>query len=259
LKNQKKYAEAERVFHQGMDLYPEAMGFLQDLGACLLQQARYAEAEGIFLKGLERDPQYRPILDGMVRLKIEVRDYETAKRYAEKHKEAHAQYRKYGMIQLAQINLLQKNYPAAEKHLRETVTFDSTYAPAYQLLAYLSAAQEHYNDARRYAEKSLKLESSFASQSLLAWVLIVGGLDVAQGIAFAQKAFESKPEDYSHTAKVYSYLAIPEHTLGLAYLKKGEHEKAVQYLEQAAFAPERQNIRDDLQAAKQKLQEMAKK
>jgi tetratricopeptide (TPR) repeat protein len=65
-----------------------------------------------------------------------------------------------------------------------------------------------------------------------------------------------KPEDWAHTAAVYSYYAIPEHTIGLGYLKKSEYEKAVSHLEQAVeLAPEREDIKIDLQIAKSKLQQ----
>ncbi|MFQ5630470.1 MAG: tetratricopeptide repeat protein, partial [bacterium] len=254
LQNQAKYTEAEKVFRKGVDLYPEARKFFHGLGWCLLHQARYAEAEEIFLKGLELDSKYRAILNGLVQLKIEIQDYNAAIRYAERHKDAHAQFRKHGMRQLGQINLLQKNYTAAEKHLREAVLFDSTYVPPYRLLAYLFARQDRYDEALHYARKSVTMASNFADYNLMGWVLVSGEINLERGIAFAEKALAAKPENWAHTAEVYSYYAIPEHTLGLAYLKKGEYEKATQYLEQAAeFAPERQAIQDDLQRAREKL------
>ena len=49
-------------------------------------------------------------------------------------------------------------------------------------------------------------------------------------------------------------MAIPEHTLGLGYLKTGDYEKAVAFLEQGAeLAPQHQNIEGDLNRARQKL------
>ena len=137
---------------------------------------------------------------------------------------------------------------------------DSTDAKTYILLGYLFAEQKRYAEAQTFAQKSLSMDSSFASYNLLAWVLIAGELDIARGIVMGQRALDSKPKDWAETARIYSYVALPEHSLGLAYLKKGEYEKAVSYLEQTAErAPQRQAIRDDLQLSRHKLQEKTKK
>ena len=48
---------------------------------------------------------------------------------------------------------------------------------------------------------------------------------------------------------------MPEHVLGIAYLKKGDYKEAVQFLEQAAkLTPEREAIQNDLEKARKKLQ-----
>ena len=127
-------------------------------------------------------------------------------------------------------------------------------------MAYLHGVQQHWTQAEKYARQAFALDSSFANRNVLAWVLVSGNSDPARGIDFAEKALASKPEDWAHTADVFSYLAIPEHTLGLAYLKSGEHEKAVQYMEEAvAFAPDRPAIREDVQRAREILREVAGK
>jgi len=259
---QKKYAEAEKAFREGLELNVKHVALLNGVGWSLHNQRKYPEAEASFRQGLEINPEHRSLLNGIRTAAFFNKDFEAASHYNEKYIQvAYQQNEKLSaLVDLGAIGILQKDYATAEKHLRKALTIDSTYAQAHRELGYLFAEQKRYAEARTFSEKALSVDSSFASYTLMAWILITEELDIDRGIAFAEKALHSKPDDWPQAVEVYSYFAIPEHTLGLAYLKKGECKKAVQYLEQAAaFAPERQAIRNDLQLARQKLQGMTNK
>ena len=123
-------------------------------------------------------------------------------------------------------------------------------------MGYLFAEQNRFIEAQKYALQAVGLDSSFANFNLAAWISVTGEIDITSGIALAEKARASKPDFWAQRFETYPYLAIPEHTIGLAYLKKGEYKKAVQYLERAAeFAPERQAVLNDLQRAKMRANE----
>ncbi len=198
--------------------------FLQN-GWTLFRQKKYAEAETAFRHGLELNPKHLALL-----------------------------------YNLGSSLNNQRKYVEAEAAFRQGLEIAPEHPDILNGLGYLRAEQGHYAEAETFAKKALARDSSFASYNLMAWVLVAGERDIDRGMTFAQKALDSKPTDWPQTAETYPYFAIPEHTLGRAYLKKGEYEKAVQYLEQAAaFTLERQAIREDLQLARQKLQERTRK
>lgn len=262
LRRQRKYAEAEARFRKGLAMNSEHLELLNSLGWSLLLQRKYPEAERVFSKGLKIAPDYESIWDGIGQAAIENKNYRAAKQYNEKYLQRISRPERKVPVQaeLGTINILLRDFAQAEKRFRGALAIDSTNAQSLGGLGYLFTLQERYADAEKYAMKALRLDSSFANYNLAAWMLVSGEIDIERGIAFAEKALAFKPEDWQKSIEIYPYLAIPEHTLGLAYLKKGEHEKAVQYLEQAAaFAPERHAIQDDLQSAKRKLQKMKPK
>ncbi len=196
------------------------LAYLQN-GWTLFEQKKYSEAEKAFRQGLELNREHLSLL-----------------------------------YEFGQSLNNQKKYVEAEAAFQQGFEIAPEHPDILNGLGYALAAQNRYLDAETFAQKALARDSSFASYNLLAWILVAGEIDIDRSMAFAQKALASKPADWPQTAETYSYLAIPEHTLGLAYLKKGEYEKAMPYLEQVAeFAPQRQAIREDLQLARQKLQE----
>ncbi|MCH8838450.1 MAG: tetratricopeptide repeat protein, partial [Candidatus Marinimicrobia bacterium] len=155
---------------------------------------------------------------------------------------------------LGNVYLVLGNYTAAEKYFREALAIDSSSGWTNRRLGYLFVEQKRFAEAETFARKSLAMDTSFANYNLMAWVLIAGELDIDRGILLAEKALSEKPDDFPETAKIYPFVPLPEHSLGRAYLMKGQYQESVAYLEQAAeLLPERQVIHDDLAQAKRKL------
>ena len=262
LNNQKRHAEADIVFHKGIAFYPRDSKYYNALGWSLFWQGKYAEAEDIFQRGLEFNPTHHGILNGIRQAAFQNKNFDGVKRYGEAYLALGASptARRYIHPRLGWIGILQKDYQYAEKHSRQAFALDTTQSQAIRGLGYLATVQEKWSEAEKRAWQALGRDSSFANYNLTAWVLVAGNIDLDRGIAFAEKILASKPKNWGQTVATFPYFAIPEHTLGLAYLKKDELEKAVLYLEQAAaFAPQRQAIREDLQRAREKLREMAGK
>jgi serine/threonine protein kinase/tetratricopeptide (TPR) repeat protein len=262
LNNQDRYDEAEEIFRRGVELHPKNVRLLSGLGWSLNYLKRYAEAEKVFDRGITLTPDDMAITNGIRLAALHNKHYQAARQHNERYleKTSRPETKVSVLTQIGAIDLLLKDYTSANDQLRKALAIDSASARAYRTLGYLRAEQQRYTEAESYATKALTLDSSFANQNLMAWILVAGDLDLDRGLSIAEKAVGAKPEDWQQTADVYSYLAIPEHTLGLAYLKKGEHAKAVQYLEQAVrFLPERQRIKEDLLLARQRLKEMTKK
>ena len=194
-------------------------------GESLLGKKEYAQAEAVFREGLALDSEHLTL----------------SKR-------------------LAYCMQLQSRFEEAEQLYRKAYKKSPEDQGTHYELAWSLYHQQKYNEALAFAEKALAQDSSFTNHNLIARILVSGDINIERGVMFAEKAIANKLWTWQRTAADTPYLALPEHTLGLAYLKKGEYQKAVQYLEQvAAFAPERENLKVDLQLARQKLQEMKNK
>ncbi|MFQ5771403.1 MAG: tetratricopeptide repeat protein, partial [bacterium] len=259
----RKILEAEELFRKGLKLDSTHANLLNGLGWSLYRQRKYAESEKALFRAYERAPNHLGILNGLRLVTFENRNYESAKRFNEKYLEVDSRISRNNVsahVLLGIIGILEKNFSSAENHLRQANSIDSTSARTYRHLGYLFAEQNRFEDALPFSVKAVSLDSSFANYNLLAWVLISGNLDIDRGISLAEKALEDQPENWALTIDAYSYFAIPAHSLSLAYMKKGNYQKAVPYLEQALeIAPNRQVLRNDLQLAKQKVQEISQK
>jgi tetratricopeptide (TPR) repeat protein len=160
------------------------------------------------------------------------------------------------LVQMGRLYLVQKDYVRAEMWLREVLEVDSHHPPALRHLGYLFSQRLQYNEARQYADQALERDSSFFSYTLMAWILTVGDFDADLGIAFEQMALDHPPEDDPTDAYLITkpFVPLPQHSLGLAYLKKQEYSLALQYLEQAAtLRPSDSKITEDLQAVREQL------
>ena len=151
---------------------------------------------------------------------------------------------------LATIELLARDYPAAEKRMRDQLAQGPARLVSYRLLGSILAEEGKFAEAERLAQKVVALDASRASHNLLAWILVAGGLDIDRGVETARQA-PKIPANYEEPSETYPFTPVAEHTLGLAALKKGSNAEAVKLLEAAArLRPDRESIREDLEHAR---------
>jgi hypothetical protein len=96
----------------------------------------------------------------------------------------------------------------------------------------------------------MAMAPSFQSKNVLAWILVVGDIDVDRGLELAgqETGWTFWPE---FGEQPYSFYAWPEETLGLAYLKRREYTRAAEYLEQTLKVhPDRESSLKYLQEAR---------
>jgi hypothetical protein len=83
----------------------------------------------------------------------------------------------------------------------------------------------------------------------MAWILVAGDIDLDRGIELAAQAMET-PESYFEAAEEMSSLALPEQCLGVAFLKRGRYDEAVEQLSEASrVRPDSDVIREQLELA----------
>jgi hypothetical protein len=83
-------------------------------------------------------------------------------------------------------------------------------------------------------------------------VLVAGEANIAFGEELAREALSTPPYDYPINEQIddHPYATVPEHVLGLAYLKRADYQKAMIFLEEAAAQrPQDGRIRKDLELA----------
>jgi len=134
-----------------------------------------------------------------------------------------------------------------EQAIRPHITVD-----ALLVLAYLGESQPR--KALEIAEQCVALDSTRVSHELLAWTLVAGDLDLDRGVREAQVAqkLPLAADDHYHRLPCFP---PAEHSLGLAALKQGDTQKAVDLLQSAASKrPTREAIQSDLRRATSQLQ-----
>lgn len=120
----------------------------------------------------------------------------------------------------------------------------------FRLLAYVLVEANDAEGARTWAERAMYKDPSHRTLSTLAWVLVRGNLDVSKGQALATQALDL-PRRFDPLDSVGLH-APPEHTLGLAALRRGDIEAARRYFEEGiAQHPARQSLTRDLERAEE--------
>jgi tetratricopeptide (TPR) repeat protein len=124
------------------------------------------------------------------------------------------------------------------------------------MFGYLYSIQERFDQAITYARRALDRRGSFFSHNLMAWILVAGESDIDRGISMAQMALENPPSSspFNHYVKQSPYVPLPQHTLGLGYMKKGDFTAALDHLEKALqLRPDDKMISDDLSSCRNQI------
>ncbi|UCC78765.1 MAG: protein kinase [Candidatus Zixiibacteriota bacterium] len=205
--NVRELIRAERLCERSASYFPGSWKINQTLGWIYELQGKYDEAEQVYSglfelgqgRGFEPDP---------------LQDY----------------------LQMSRLFMRQKDYVEAEKWFNRCLEIDMYSSTTFRFFGYMYCDQQKYDKARQYAEQALKYDSTFFSYTLMARVLIEGGLDNDQGIQLAQLAIKHPPEDDLFDTYLWTkpYVTLPQHILGLAYMKKQDYRRALEYLQEAA-------------------------
>ncbi len=154
---------------------------------------------------------------------------------------------------LVYVGLRQGDYDKVIRLGRELMDSGQNMSNLMRYMAVALNEQQKYQEALPYAERASTMDRSYSSQSILAWTLVAGDLDVERGTKIAEEITGGhlRPGE-SHWR--FSEFPSPEHTRGLALLRNGEYGEAIRMLEQAqAKRPDRMAIAADLRRAQEAL------
>jgi tetratricopeptide (TPR) repeat protein len=164
-------------------------------------------------------------------------------------------------VWLARIYSRQGKYHLALEQAEEAVLFDSTNGEALRQLASQHIRLDQLDEAEFYLKKVIEVEGNYFSYNQMAWLLIKNDRNIDRGIQMGLKALKLRTEATMNNIKTWhskddkiGASAFTEYVLGIAYQKKGDYEKAVEYLEKAhQLFPEKEGIKPELEKARTQL------
>jgi serine/threonine protein kinase/tetratricopeptide (TPR) repeat protein len=224
--------------------------FFQNLAQAYLAMGRFTEAEEAARKaesllGTERESWVDELLTWTL-----MHGNKTAEAEAVLEVGLAANPESANLLLLKAFNYLVAGDPeAAESQATDLLKRGPALADAHVAMAYSLGGQGRFDEAMKHAERVLKMNPNRSNRTLMAWVLIAGNIDIDRGLEMAVKATDT-PESYFEAAKDLACLALAEHCLGVAYLKQGRYEEAVDQLNEASrMRPGHRVIQDHLEQA----------
>ncbi|HNU53282.1 MAG TPA: tetratricopeptide repeat protein [Verrucomicrobiota bacterium] len=221
----RQYDAARRLLEAPLAKDPKASPPRVLLAMTYLAQTNLAQAEALLKQTIELDPNARPAYMLLSQLAVAGGKPEQA---LERLETVVSQNPKdvQALMQIAMINETLKNYSASQKAYEKILELNPRFAPALNNLAYiyverLGRVDEAYDLARRAREV---LPNDPYSADTLGWVAFKRG-DYAWAVTLlseSAKAFPTDPEVQYH--------------LGMAHYMMGEEEPARAALERAAQA-----------------------
>jgi tetratricopeptide (TPR) repeat protein len=147
-------------------------------------------------------------------------------------------------------DLLDGNAEAAERRVGALLSEGPVRAEGFFIRSYALAQQGRFAEAEKDARRAYSMMPGRAGHEMLSWILVAGDIDIEQGLDLAEAALKM-PEHFHAEMFKLPFTAPAEHSAGLAYLKLGRKDEAVEMLERAAaLRPDRKLIRDDLRRAR---------
>ncbi|MEZ5358874.1 MAG: protein kinase [Candidatus Zixiibacteriota bacterium] len=152
------------------------------------------------------------------------------------------------LVRLIGVNIRQNDFSTAEKWLAVADNVASNSSAIQRMHGYYLSMRRDYKRAAEYAEQALELNDGFFSYNLLGWILVAGEIDIDRGLEYGQIALDNPPASSPFDAYVTHspYVPLPQHTVGLGYMKRGDYQKALPLLEKAhELRPDDRNILQD--------------
>lgn len=228
---------------------------LRNTAVCYRNIGEYGKARELLLEAHRLDEDQLQVLMSLGKIHELLGEYETARdSYRNILEKNPADVT--AMLAMASTSLRARDFRDAEAWLAKAIDVDGTDAVALRMFGYFYSLQDRFDQALACVRRAITRSESFYNYNLLAWLQVAGDLDIDQGIALAKIALDNPPSGNPFLSYVREspYVPLPEHTLGLGSLKKGEYDTALGYLEAAArLRPDDTNISRDLAFCRERL------
>lgn len=159
---------------------------------------------------------------------------------------------------LGRLNHRQGRLEEAERCYGKALEVDESDPRSLRELACLYADTGRLSKARTAASRAASLEPTCISRAALAWILVMGKSDPTRGEALAETAIRTPPlnDPTDEWIDILPFIPLPEHTLGLARLQRGDCRRAVEILELAREKrPGDERIVRDLRLARERMEQ----
>ena len=218
-------------------------GLLVSAADILMDLERFEEARGLVGQAIRLDPRVedaRPFLK-LARAQLNEGHYDQAQDSLDRGLKIQSEDFEMQLWKAVGY-LLSADHRSATQLLETLLDRGPKHSELFRLMAYTLADTGRFEEAVGYARRALEMDPGRRNHALLAWVLVAGDLDVEEGAELAERAM-GIPGPLLNQASTFPFMPPPEHALGLAYLKDGDHERALRMLDQAAVVrPDRLSI-----------------
>jgi tetratricopeptide (TPR) repeat protein len=225
--------------------------FLRELSEAYLAAGRFEQAVELGRQAKALEPEDRPDGTTAVLLAWSLMNLDRAEEAGEVIQSATEEVPEDVRLDLlASFNaLMAGEAELAEQRATKILEQGPAIASAHVALGYALGRQGRFAEAMPHAERALEMRPDRTSRTLAAWVLIAGGIDLDRGLEMAMTAVDT-PDSYLQAAREISCVALAEHCLGIAYLKQGRYDEAVEVLTEASrIRPDHALIREQLEQA----------
>jgi len=194
-------------------------------------EKRYKEAIRIFDKLKDEKKDYYL---GLAYARLE--NYKTAIIHLKKYLKRETNYQL--MIQvffvLGFIYAQKRDFPKAKIHLEKALSLDFNNSKAYAALGYVHYKMRNFNEAVKVLKKAIDLdEANATAHNSLGYILADTNMNLEESIKECEIALKLVPDSPAY-----------KDSMGWAYFKKGDIEKAKKYLTEAIDKmPENEDVK----------------
>ena len=268
LKAQKKYDDAIIHYTRALELKPDFVDCLSNLGSVFLNLGKKAEASELFEKAVAINPKHFISWNNLGAIALEEAKYDDARKYYERAIEAKADFaeahKNLGLL-LKQIGDLKE----ATVYFRNAIKYRPDYVDAMSDLANVLRDQNQYDEAKKYYElvASMRLDGYALSNiaSILkqqgrvdeaipfyerALALTPGNFEMLNNLGTAQSSigkFKEAVTTYKEAIKIEPSQGGMFSNLGVALKSLGQLDESLEYLQRAiVLTPNQSHIYSNL-------------
>jgi len=192
-RHQRCLDKAETCYRLALQVRPDYIDALNNLGATLNDLGRWPEAERCYARALELQPEYADARSNLIALLIKQRRFPEAE-HASRQALAHGPGLPQHYVDLALTLKGQARLPEAEQALRECLRLAPDYIDAHNNLGVVLKEQNRLREAESSLRRALEIAPAYALAHNNLGMVLVNQCRLDEAEACFRKALEVAPE-----------------------------------------------------------------